>query len=272
MTVCIGAICADQSNREFNAVVVCADRMVTMGHLIEFEHEIPKVKAITNKIVTLMAGDAIVGAELGRGIDAAFPAVAPSVERVAEKAAVLYATLRDRKIETEVFRPRGMTRQEFYARIATIPQPMNFQWDQMVMQVNLGVDVIVAGVDDAGGHLFAVANPGGTFHNLRQIGFHAIGSGALHAVQSMIGFGHTGNRAIPETLFAVYAAKRRAEAAPGVGRDTDMSVVTTNGTVSLTREDLDKLGRLYEEFSKPLAEEVKKELSSLSALANREGK
>ena len=46
MTVCIGALCSDATD-----VVVISDRMVTLGHLTEFEHELPKINNITDRVV-----------------------------------------------------------------------------------------------------------------------------------------------------------------------------------------------------------------------------
>lgn len=81
-------------------------------------------------------------------------------------------------------------------------------------------------VDDSGAHVYSVQNPGRPEYLHDVIGYATIGSGAIHAVQSMIDFGHSTKAQYHETVFRVYASKRRAEVAPGVGLDTDMAVIS----------------------------------------------
>src|SRR5690242_19861162 len=75
MTVGVGALAADSDGRETRAVVVCSDRMVTWGHT-EFEHDIPKIIPITDRIVALMAGAAL------RDINSLPPAGGPDLPPV----------------------------------------------------------------------------------------------------------------------------------------------------------------------------------------------
>jgi hypothetical protein len=64
MTICLGALCAGVDGSEAAAVVAASDRMVTMGGVTEFEHEVPKVTQIGDRIVALAAGDALRGERL----------------------------------------------------------------------------------------------------------------------------------------------------------------------------------------------------------------
>ena len=82
MTICIGALCSDGDGNPGRSVVVCSDRMVTMGTLQEFEHEVPKIYAIANQVVALVAGDALAGSRLCRSLTRGAPA-APLVRDVA---------------------------------------------------------------------------------------------------------------------------------------------------------------------------------------------
>jgi 20S proteasome alpha/beta subunit len=125
------------------------------------------------------------------------------------------------------------------------------------------VDLLIAGVDDLGAQLFWVGNPGGNFVNLQQIGYTAVGSGQLHALQSLIGFGHIGTRTIAATLFAVYVAKRRAEVAPGVGTETDLEIITAEEIKRVDSARLTELGKLYQEYQKPASEEIVEKVNKL---------
>src|SRR4051794_24783722 len=77
-----------------------------------------------------------------------------------------------------------------------------------------------------GGHIYSVQNPGRPELLNDIIGYAANGSGTIHALQSMIGLGHSPEAEYHTTVFRVYASKRRAEVAPGVGADTDLAVIS----------------------------------------------
>jgi 20S proteasome alpha/beta subunit len=142
--------------------------------------------------------------------------------------------------------------------------------DEQVSSFNYGVELLIAGTDESGAHLHSIANPGGSNNDFHQIGFHAIGSGMLHALQSVIGFGHTGKKPLGETIYAVYASKRRAEVAPGVGHDTDLAVITDSGTEWATSKQLDVLRGIYDKHQKAADEQLKKEIAQLDILKKPE--
>ncbi len=265
MTVCIGALCADADGQGTKAVVFASDRMVTLAGLTEFEHEVPKVMPVTDSIVALIAGDALRGSRLVRELRARIPANPAPVEQVVNVAAALYAQLRQQQIEGEVFAPRGITLQQFYGGIQILPQMMT-AIDHHMATYNFGVDFLIGGVDDAAAHLFYLGNPGGPVSDFQTIGFTAIGSGAIHALQSMIGFAHTPARALKETVFAVYASKRRAEVAPGVGKDTDMVVIRPTGTTYIDGGALAQLEKVYQEYQRPISEELREDIARLTIM------
>jgi len=263
MTVCLGAVCANTEGHEAKAVVVASDRMVTLMGLTQFEHDVPKVSAITDRISALIAGDALRGSRLVRELRASLPSGGTAtVEQVANAAGALYSQHRHQQIETEVFAPRGITHQQYYGGLQMLPQIAG-SIDQYMVNFNFGTDFLIAGTDDAGAHLFYVGNPGGMANDFQMIGFHAIGSGMLHALQSLIGFGQAPTRGLYETVFAVYASKRRAEVAPGVGKDTDMVVIEGAQSTRLDQAALSQLEEIYQEVQKPVSDELRERMSAL---------
>jgi 20S proteasome alpha/beta subunit len=239
--------------------------MVTLGGLIEFEHEVPKVMQITDKVVALIAGDALRGSRLVREVMTQIPAGSPTVQGVADAATQRYTELRRLQIESDIFAPRGITMQDFYQGLQQrmLPQLVGGM-DNHVSEFDYGVELLIAGVDDSGGRLFSLRNPGGSINDFQQIGYTGIGSGALHAVQSMIGFGHMSGRSLHESVFTVYASKRRAEVAPGVGKDTDLAIIVDAGIARLDKNMLDHLETLYQDYQRPLSQELKDEMSKLN--------
>jgi 20S proteasome alpha/beta subunit len=267
MTICLGALCAGADGTDASAVVVASDRMVTMGGITEFEHEVPKVTQIGDRIVALAAGDALRGAQLINELRRDVHHGAQQLQNVAATAAALYAALRRQQIESEILSPRGITMQQFYQGLqqAMLPQ-LVINIDNLIGTFNYNLEVLIAGADDSGAHLYAITNPGGSYDDFQPIGYAAIGSGALHAVQSLIGMRQTPLRSLHETVFNVYASKRRAEAAPGVGRETDVVIIQANAITRVEQPVLQQLDTLYQEYQRPV-EEMGRHLHILNLLS-----
>jgi 20S proteasome alpha/beta subunit len=267
MTVCIGALCRDLSGHPSAAAVVASDRMVTHGGITEFEHEIPKIVPLADRILELAAGDGLRAGRLARDVAAAVPSGPVMVGDVAQLLAVRYADHRRQQVESDLFIPRGITIAQFYGGLQSqLLGQLVGMIDSQVMNFNFGVSSLIAGVDDAGAHLYSVHNPGASVNDFQSIGFDAIGSGGLHALQSLIGFGQAGVDPLHETVFSVYVSKRRAESAPGVGRDTDMAVITAEGVTYFDRALLEQLDALYVELHRPMTEELKGRLARLEII------
>jgi hypothetical protein len=241
--------------------------MVTHAGLTEFEHETPKIVVVSERVVTLSAGDALRGARLAQELGQFLPSGPITLRQTADQAVQVYAGHRRQQIEAEVFAPRGLSMQQFYTggiQPQLLPQLVGVL-DQQVMGFNYGVDLLLAGVDDIGAHLYLIGNPGDA-QDFGVMGFEAIGSGALHAVQAMIGFGHSPLRALNETVFSVYASKRRAEVAPGVGRDTDLALVLQDGVKFLPQSVLSELETVYQDYQRPLGQEQTERVRNLDVL------
>jgi len=242
--------------------VAAADRMVTWG-LTEFEHEEPKLNSVTDRAVILASGDALRAAKVIRGVKAELPA-GVSVEKLSELTTEQYCKQRDQQVELEQFRSRGLTREKFYRGESQPLQAQHFFGiDQFVLTYNWNVELLVVGLDEDGSHLFSVGHPAGTMHDWSPIGFHAIGTGGVQAIQSMIGFSHSSRRTLAETVFAVYASKKRAEAAPGVGKDTDLAIISQNGVRRLTQIELAELEKAFQNYVKPVSKETLDQVSDL---------
>ena len=267
MTICLGALCAGADGRAASAVVVASDRMVTMGGITEFEHEVPKITQIGDRIVALAAGDALRGARLVNELRRYIQQGAQPMQNVAATAAAQYAALRRQQIENDILSPRGITLQQFYQGLqqAMLPQAV-INIDNLIATFNYNLEVLIAGADDSGAHLYAITNPGGSYDDFQPIGYAAIGSGALHAVQSLIGMRQAPLRSLHETVFNVYASKRRAEAAPGVGRETDVVIIQANAITRVEQPVLQQLDTLYQEYQRPV-EEMGRHLHVLNLLS-----
>jgi 20S proteasome alpha/beta subunit len=260
MTICMGAVCQDEAT---SAVVVASDRMVTWASLTEFEHRVPKVRSIGATAVALIAGDALTGTRMAEEVASEKAGQALSVEQFADALSDRYVAIRMECVEADLLKARGLSLQTFYQMHQQLVPQITGGIDQEMAQYNLGVELLVAGVDGSGGHVFTIHNPGGRHLRHDVIGHAAIGSGWIHAIQSMIGFRHAAMQQLDETIFRVYVSKRRAELAPGVGRETDLMVITPSGPERLTEEAIAQLSELYGELESSAGKVLEGKIQSL---------
>ncbi len=243
MTVCLAAICTDDEGQP--RVVIASDRMVTYPGFIEFEHTVPKIAPASPCAVTMISGDTLVGTRLARETAQATYGSNPPLAQIAQQLALNYEAVRHQWVETQVLSPRGLNFQSFYQGHAGFNGQITFAIDQTLTQFDLQIELLLAGVDGSGAHLYTVHNPGRTPREHDVIAYAAVGSGWIHVMQSMIGFHHSPGAPFKETLYRVYASKRRAEVAPGVGTEMDMAVISHAGIQALTEEQLRELEGIY---------------------------
>lgn len=120
--------------------MVAADRMVTLGSFIEFEHAVPKMTQAATYAVVMVAGDTLVGNRL---IDQTLAASAASdVSTLAHELAVQHDAVRTDHLEETIMRPRGLTLGSYYqAHQALNPQIVALV-DQQMQQYNMGVEIL----------------------------------------------------------------------------------------------------------------------------------
>jgi hypothetical protein len=244
--------------------VIAADRMVTLGGFIEFEHTVPKMAPASPYAIALVAGDSLVGNRIAQDVAQALASSSPPVVEVARGLASEYEAARQAMLEEQLLRPRGLNLNMYYSNHNSLNGQVMAMLDNQMAQFNLGVELLLAGVDPSGAHLHTIHNPGGAERLHDVIGYAAIGSGTIHALQSMIGFRHSAAAEYHETVFRVYASKRRAEVAPGVGKDTDMAVISREGTHWLTEDELDQLRAIFEDFQSSTDATLAQKLSDFS--------
>ncbi len=249
MTVCIACL-TDKSN----AVVVASDRMITAGFLaLQFEHEGTKIYKFQGKsIVSLTAGEATRYLEIFRRTEGEIgekPNL--TVEEIVGVVSKQYEKLRNEKIVEKFFRPMGLTRETFYSQyIRMLPEEIAMGLDKLIHEFDLGVTIIITGVDKTGAHIYTVGNPG-TSECLDSIGYHSIGIGQSHSLLSLVANNASAKDNTVNSIYYVFEAKKRAENAPGVGLMVDVSVITSSGVSNLTTKELGVIQAAYDKINKP---------------------
>jgi len=244
MTICIGALCNDGKG-----VVACADHMVTGGD-VQFEQAGSKITELTSRCVALTAGPALTHTDVFDRARMAVGSLAdPSVRQVVEEVKKAYSEIRNERAEEKFLRPLGLNYQTFLQAQSALAPDLAFQVGRQLTEFELGLHIVIAGVDHAGGHLYLVADPG-TGECFDALGFVAIGSGRRHAEAAFIGHSYARSFTPIEAAFVAFEARRRAESAPGVGnRLTDMIYIEAE-ILSLQDEALKPLQAAYMKLRK----------------------
>ena len=246
MTVCVVAMCGG------NILFGASDRMLTSGD-VEFEPEISKIYEVTNSITAMIAGDESLQSEIlqdvfcyaSKKIEAA-PKVWVSVVEVANEYHLAYERVKSRRAEHRILRPLNLTVDEFIKRQKEMTDSTVTELTREILNFDMpGIQAIVTGVDSTGAHIYVVDNREVTCRDA--IGFAAIGAGYWHADSQFMFAGHNRNKPIAETFLLTYAAKKRAEVAPGVGVGTDMFTMgPLPGSYGRIPEDrLQEVDRIY---------------------------
>src|SRR5204862_149567 len=94
--------------------VVAADRMVTLGNFIEFEHAVPKMNAASSHAIEMVAGDTLVGTRLAQDVANGLAGTNPAIADIARELAAQYDAARQTRMQETELTPRALTLQSFY--------------------------------------------------------------------------------------------------------------------------------------------------------------
>lgn len=111
MTVCIAALCRNEGQPH---AVVAADRMVTLGNFIEFEHAVPKMAISSPHAIAMVAGDTLTGVRLSQEVAGGMAGTNPPIVAIAQQLATHYEATRSARIEQQILAPRGLNWQTYY--------------------------------------------------------------------------------------------------------------------------------------------------------------
>ena len=225
MTVCIAALYGNGAG-----AILASDRMVTAHFPIgyEFEHQ-ENIKIIpldgADSIHVMLAGDVLRGNEI---LNAAKGQLVQREGGVtaSESAEIIRQAYQQVRLENIVHRelePRGLNLNSYYSGQQQLNQQTVQMIDQAMYSADIGVELLVAGPNGENHSIHTVRNPG-TAHDHSSIGHVAIGSGAPHAIYSLIENSYRASLSRDEAIALIEKAKERSEVAPGVGTET--TVVT----------------------------------------------
>lgn len=227
MTVCIAALYGNGSG-----AVLASDRMVTahfpIGYEFEYE-ERSKIVELDNvtEVCALIAGDILSGNEvldaaklnMLRQKDGGFTAT-----EVGEIVRASYQNVRLSKIIQREIEPRGLDLNSYYSNHQQLSPNVVQMIDNALSNGDMGVEMLIAGANGESFSIYTIVNPG-TISDNSSIGRGAIGSGAPHALYSLIEDGYEPSFGKDKVIELVSKAKKRSEVAPGVGQETTIIAI-----------------------------------------------
>lgn len=263
MTVCIAA-------RAATFLVLISDRMLTAGD-IQFEPSRQKMVSLTNSIVVLTAGDASQTTKVLTGLNnrvakavADQPEVWLEVGQVTRWYVEEYDKVRSWEAERAILAPLGLTTEQFLDRQGGFDSDFVWRITSSLLDHEVpDCEVIIAGRDPTGTYIYTVTGNEVDQHDT--IGFAAIGSGSRHALAHLMQVRHTWNASLNDALVRAYVAKRRAEAAPGVGRATDIVVIGEQLGINVLVGDA-VIARLDDEYERMIQAERVAEQAAREAI------
>jgi 20S proteasome alpha/beta subunit len=239
---------------EGNSIIGLSDRMITSEDS-EYEPVFQKQFALSPNIGMLMAGDLTVHVDIitrmGEKVDQLSKTNPDHILTVGEMArlyAEIYTDEFAKRAARKYLAPFGLDMDSFLQRQNEFsPDFVNRLTDEMRGFSLPRMEAIIAGLDRTGVQIYHAFQ--GDITPQHVVGYSSIGSGYWHANSEFMSARHNSTNSIPETLFLAYRAKKRAEMASGVGKETDIFIISPEMPfTSISDSEIKKLDRIYNEF------------------------
>jgi 20S proteasome alpha/beta subunit len=253
MTVCIAAIFSWNystlsSPEPGPAAMIFSDRMITAGD-VQYEPQQTKVAYITPKVLLVIAGDYSLHSQAIKKTAEHFRNDANASP---ESAAVFYGravqALKLKEAEDLYLAPLGLNSDSFLAQQKDMaPHFVSLLTDQMQSYRGEEVESLIVGSTGSGIDIYGVDTKGmvACYNDVR---FAAIGAGAWHAKSRLMQVGYVNTTSFAAALSFGFAAKKASELAPGIGANTDITLVFKGGHEHLRPDVASKVHELYLEY------------------------
>jgi hypothetical protein len=154
-----------------------------------------------------------------------------------------------RRAENAILAPLGLNTDTFQAQQKDFSESfVSSITSQLQNYSPVDTEALVVGPDGENVHIYSV-DAYGNETCLDAIGFGAIGIGAWHAKSRLMQTGHINSRMLAPSLASIFAAKKNAEIAPGVGSYTDINIVLKTGIFPLWDRVGPEIHRLYRKYA-----------------------
>jgi hypothetical protein len=230
-----------------HAAITVSDRKLTAGD-IEYEPNQTKVAYLGNSLI-MVSGDIAIHSQ----------AIQDTIKGLNSRdlpprdIALIYGravqAINARHAESEILAPRGLNTDTFTAQQKDFSQAfIDTIMAQLQNRQPADIEALVVGSNGERASIYLVDSRGKEYC-MDDVGFAAIGIGAWHAKSRLMSVGYVNSRTLAPSLTALYAAKKGAELAPGVGSATDIRIVLKSGSFDLWENVSGELASLYKKYN-----------------------
>jgi hypothetical protein len=227
MTVCVAAFGNIRGPQVPPVLVTASDRMITIDD-IEYEPDQTKAVQLATQTVALLAGEMEVHAAICPLVAEGLRKNPPDgflIKDIAERYALEFSFHRRYVAQQEILLPLGLTTDTFLTRQNEMSHEFIRDVADRLLDHRLKADAIIAGIDHTGAHIYKIIDPGVAVCFDTPC-FAAIGIGQPHAESHLMTTGFNKNLDVSHVLYAVFSAKMKAEIAAGIGKKTDLFVIS----------------------------------------------
>lgn len=254
MTICISAIATekiDGVDREI--IVISTDHMVT-NPLGEFEQEIKKYRVLNNNVIVMLSGRVLLFDKLLEKVHDFH-----DYNKIKIKIYENFKEVRKEEVRKEAYEPIGI-KEEFVRNL--LINPLQNDIAKKILESAYGhslkSSILLSGFDDKKkAQICEISEK--DFLDLRELHFHAIGSGWDQAYNTLLFQGQCRSNNLKTTIYNVFKAKKNAEAKQGVGKETEIIICDGDGVYEIGEEDMKNLKKVHEEDKKFGVKEFNKE-------------
>ena len=240
MTQLVAALCEGGTK-----AIALSDRMLSTADMtLTFERDNPKIEVVTSKSLVLTAGT-IDEPDLIQDVKNKAKGK-EQIRDIAELFKKAYQELRSAHIVDEILYPLAgiESYKEYHEKQKSMHDSMVFNLNERIREYNVGLALLLVGIDDQKGHIINISNPG-IWRNLDNLGFLCLGMGERHADNVFAWYQYTLSVPLNDAVYISFEAKKKAEAAGGVGQATDMMIIDDNGIQIVEKETINKLEEIY---------------------------
>lgn len=246
MTICIAALCEGGKK-----IILASDRMVTVGEIIEFEHDVPKFDELSKNSIIMTAGSTTLQNDIIQLAKKEINTITlPTFNQITDKVKEAYVGTRIKRAEELYLKPKGLNLSTFYQSQKMLLPEVIFKISDEIDRSSLRVEYILCGFGDNQGHINYIYDPG-VSESFDSVGFCSIGSGNINATSAFTAHNYAPSFSVEKALYLVYLAKKEAERAPGVGdAETDITILSNDGCYHLKSNEKKILEDTYKKYIK----------------------
>jgi 20S proteasome alpha/beta subunit len=245
MTICIASLCENREN-----IIVASDKMVTVGEIIEFEHDVTKFEELTKNSLILTAGSATIQDDIIKDAKKEIKKLNNiTFEDINMIIKSSYLNIRNMCSEEAHLKPIGLNWDTFYKNQKAFLSEFVFRIIDKVERNDLGVGFVLCGFGNDNKGNVQLIEDSGTSESFNSVGFCAVGTGHVNAISIFTLHNYAPSFRLEKALYLTYSAKKNAERAP-VGCETDIVIISKEGIRKLTKPEMSILESIYQEHTK----------------------